>query len=139
MKNPGFKVRLIRLFFLGSTAVAATAMAKSPENGPAKRPASRTKPQIIYHLPPTSNYAAMLHSQAKTQNNELPVDSSMPTSLQISNANANTAAQQQPTPSPVEERRVKPKLKVNRSPVHARSVAGPPGRGNPHGNKSHKK
>jgi hypothetical protein len=139
MKNPGFTVRLIRLLIIGSTAVAATALAEPPDSGK-KAAASRTRPQIIYHLPPASNYAATLHSQAKTQNNELPVDSSMPTSLQNANTNAN-AAQQQATPRPpVQEQRVRPKVKANRSQVSPRSFARPPGHGNPHGGgKSHKK
>jgi hypothetical protein len=138
MKNPGFTVRLIRLLFVGWTAVALTAMAEPPDNG--KKAAARTRPQIIYHLPPASNYAATLHSQAKTQNNELPVDSSMPTSLQSANSNAN-AAQQQATPRPTApERRVQPKMKANRPQASPRSFARPPGHGNPHGGgKSHKK
>ena len=52
----------------------------------------RAKPQIIYRLPRTSSYAATLHSQSKTQSHPLPIDSTMPTSLQMSRAAANEAA-----------------------------------------------
>jgi hypothetical protein len=136
MKNPGFKVRLIRLFVIGSIGMAVNAIAEPPETG---APRSRTRPQIIYHLPPAPNYAAALHAQAKRQTNDLPVESEMPTSLQMSRGNAN-AAPPQPSPTPsFSEPRVKPKLKANRSQVHPRSFARPPGHGNPHGNKSHKK
>lgn len=55
-------------------------------------PSPRAKPQIIYRLPRTSSYAATLHSQAKTQSHPLPIDSSMPPSLQMSRAAANEAA-----------------------------------------------
>src|SRR4029077_9451444 len=68
-----------------------------------KMPApARTKPQVIYHLPPSSNYAATLHSQAKSQSNALPIDSTMPTSLQISApaANADPQPQQEAVTSP---------------------------------------
>jgi hypothetical protein len=64
--------------------------------------APRVKPQVIYHLPRSSIDAAALHAQAKAENNMLPIDSSMPTSLQLarSNANAAAAAAQTPTPGP---------------------------------------
>lgn len=55
-------------------------------------PSPRAKPQVIYHLPRSSSYAATLHSQAKTQSHPLPIDSSMPLSLQMSRAAANEAA-----------------------------------------------
>ena len=55
-------------------------------------PPPRAKPQVIYHLPRSSSYAATLHSQAKTQSHPLPIDSSMPPSLQMSRAAANEAA-----------------------------------------------
>lgn len=55
-------------------------------------PPPRAKPQVIYHLPRNSSYAATLHSQAKNQSHPLPIDSSMPPSLQMSRAAANEAA-----------------------------------------------
>ncbi|MDP9004491.1 MAG: hypothetical protein M3N12_06820, partial [Verrucomicrobiota bacterium] len=61
--------------------------------------APRVKPQVIYHLPRSSNDAAALHAQAKAENNMLPIDSSMPTSLQLARSNANAAAQT-PPPGP---------------------------------------
>ena len=85
---------------------------------------------MIYHLPASSNYAATLHSQAKGQSNDLPVDSSMPTSLQISRANANAAAAQAReeavTPPPPEPKVKHPKIQSKGS-----SHSGP--------RKSHKK
>ena len=132
MNNPGFKVRLIRFLFLGSTAVAGSAMAESPDVG---APRNRTRPQIIYHLPP--NYAAMLHSQAKNQNNEFPNENSAPNAPQNSRPALN--ATPQPAPPSFREQRVKPKLKESRSQGRLHSSAKSPGHGNPHGNKSHKK
>src|SRR5205085_2331559 len=38
----------------------------------------KTKPQVIYHLPPASDYAAALHSQAKTPHYAPPADNSGP-------------------------------------------------------------
>jgi hypothetical protein len=125
MNNPVFKVRLVRLLILGSIAVAVRARAESPDPG---APRSRTRPQIIYHLPP--NYAAMLHSQAKTQNNEFSRENSVP-----------NAAQQEPAPpASFQEPRVKPKLNESRPKViQPRSSGKAQGHGNPHGNKSRKK
>jgi len=62
--------------------------------------APRVKPQVIYHLPRSSNDAAALHAQAKAENNMLPIDSGMPTSLQLARSNANAAAVAAQTPSP---------------------------------------
>jgi hypothetical protein len=111
-------------------------VAESPEIGPAPSRRSRARPQVIYHLAPASNYAATLHSQAKRQNNELPIDSSMPTSLQTSHANANAAAAQQQAVAPrVPERNPMPRVRVNRS----HSFGKPSGNGSRHGNHSHRK
>ena len=141
MKVPDFKFKVVPIICAGCVALAATVLAESPETGPSKSAVSRTRPQVIYHLPPASNYAATLHSQAKAQNGELPIDSSMPTSLQMSRANANAAAaqQQQATAPPLQERHVKLKVRSNRSLIRQRSVIHSPGRGNEHGNKSHRK
>lgn len=104
MKNPGFNPKRIWLLCAAFASLAVTVFAEAPDLVPKKAPA-RSRPQIIYHLPPASNSAATLHSQAKGRNNDLPVDSSMPTSLQMSHARANEAAaaaeqQQTPVPSP---------------------------------------
>jgi len=141
MKVPNFKFKLVRIICAGCVALAGTVVAESPDSGPNKSAASRTRPQVIYHLPPASNYAATLHSQAKGQNNELPIDSSMPTSLQMSRTNANAAAaqQQQTAAAPLQERHVNLKVHSNRSPVRQRSSIHSPARGNGHGNKSHRK
>ena len=55
-------------------------------------PPPRAKPQIIYRVPRSSSYAATLHSQSKTQSHPLPIDGSMPVSLQMARAAANEAA-----------------------------------------------
>ena len=143
MKNPDFTLTLVRFLLVASTVTAPSVLlADPPESGGAKG-AARSKPQVIYHLPPASNYGATLHSQAKGQNNTLPIDSDMPASLQTSRANANAAAAQEhqtPAPTPYfQERSPQPKLKSNRSPGRSRSFSKPSSRWNPHGNKSHKK
>ena len=147
MKDPGFQLILARLIFAASLALTGAVCAQPPDQGPNKKPVARSKPQVIYHLPPSSNYAATLHSQAKSQNNDLPIESDMPTSLQISRANANAAAaqarqeaarQEAATPSPHQESKItRPKGPSHRS-MHSQSgkTRGP---ARPHGNKSHKK
>jgi hypothetical protein len=138
MKDPGFKPKLVWLVATVSVALLGTVAAQPPETGTNKSRSTRTKPQVIYHLPPASPYAATLHSQAKGQNDELPIDSSMPTSLQTSRTNANAGQQQTPTPA-LQQPLERPKVKLNRPPARSRSFAKPPGHGNPHGNKSHKR
>jgi len=81
MWGPGFVMR----------AEQPPAMTPPPAEAKTARP-PRAKPQIIYHLPRSSSYAATLHSQAKTQSHPLPIDASMPPSLQMSRAAANEAA-----------------------------------------------
>jgi hypothetical protein len=87
---------LIAVAAIWAPAFAAQAEqppAMSPPPAEAKTaPPARAKPQIIYHLPRSSSYAATLHSQSKTQSHPLPIDSSMPLSLQMSRAAANEAA-----------------------------------------------
>jgi hypothetical protein len=94
MKSPGFQHRWICFSGIALLALTAAVLAQPPDPSSTKKPVARPKPQVIYHLPPSSDYAATLHSQAKGQNNDLPIDSSMPTSLQLSRANANAAAAQ---------------------------------------------
>lgn len=144
MKIPGFTLKLVSVVTAGFSAWAVTALAQPAGTGPNKN--GRSRPQVIYHLPTASHYGATLHSQAKGQNYELPIDSDMPTSLQNSRANANAAAQQQqtqtPTPAPppsLQEPSAKPTLKANHIHARPRSFAKPPGVGNSHGSKSHKK
>jgi len=135
MKHPGFQNKPAWLLWVALLALTGTVLAQPPETGPNKTPAARTKPQVIYHLPPSSNYAATLHSQAKGQNNDLPIDSSMPTSLQMSRANANAAAAQaQPeaaTPPLKEPSGKLPKLQSKRS-FHSKPSVKAKGRGNSH-------
>jgi hypothetical protein len=129
MKNPGFHCRSVWLGWAALLALTGVVVAQPPDAS-SKKPVARPRPQVIYHLPASSNYAATLHSQAKGQSNDLPIDSSMPTSLQISRANANAAAAQAReeavTPPPPEPRVKRPKIQSKGS-----SHSGP--------RKSHKK
>jgi hypothetical protein len=111
MKNPGFNYISFGLgwaMLLGLTGV----LLAQPPDASKKKPVAGPRPQVIYHLPSTSGSAATLHSQAKGQINDLPIESGMSTSLQISRANANAAAAQAReeavTPLPP-GRRVKPR------------------------------
>lgn len=139
MKNPGFHYRLVHLGCAILFALSPMLRAEPPANAPdvksVKGPnPGRTKPQIIYHVRPASNYAATLHSQEKTQNNELPVDSSMPTSLQLSRSNANAEARSQQQEAVIEQRRQKrPKIQKShgRRPQFSVKSKG-------HGNRGHK-
>ena len=132
---------------------SSTARAEQPPAPPAPAELQtaappRVKPQVIYHLPRTATYAATLQSQAKGQSNALPIDSSMPISLQISRAAANAAAAQaerEPSPSPSDKQNAAPpgeapprKLKQPKAQMQRHFA--PPGRGagNSHG-RSHKK
>jgi hypothetical protein len=135
MKNPGFQNKAVWLGWVALIALTGAVMAQPGESSPKKAPASRTKPQVIYHLPRSSNYAATLHSQAKGQNNDLPIDSSMPTSLQTSRANVNAAPAQMEaiTPPPKEPAGKRLKLESNR-PFHSKPSVKAKGRGNSHGN-----
>ena len=141
MKNPGFQNKPVWLLWVAFFALTGTVLAQPPETGPNKTPVARTKPQVIYHLPPKSNYAATLHSQAKGQNNDFPIDSGMPASLQMSRANANAAAAQAQqaagTPPLKEPNGKQPKLQSKRS-FHGKPSVKAKGRGNSPGN-SHKK
>jgi len=99
MIRPHFHYRLCVLVALAAiwgpsfVAHAEQPPAMSPPPAEVKTaPAPRAKPQIIYHLPRRSSYAATLHSQAKNQSHPLPIDSTMPPSLQMSRAAANEAA-----------------------------------------------
>jgi hypothetical protein len=137
MNNPAFKLLSIRLVGMVLLASTVTLRAESPDNRSNK---TRTKPQIIYHLQPSSPYAERLHSQAKSQNNDLPVDSSVPMSLQTPHPNPNPAAAppQSSTPPPPEHI-VTPRMRSTRSQSRPHSFAKPSVHGNGHGNHSHKK
>ena len=84
---------LIVLFTMwGSSFVAGAEQPGPPPPAVKTVPPPKPKPQIIYHLPRDPSYAATLHSQAKNQSHPLPIDNSMPPSLQMSRAAANEAA-----------------------------------------------
>jgi hypothetical protein len=97
MTFPRLRSRLSVLIAL--TAICGASSVLRAEQPPAMTPAPaeskaapppRARPQIIYRVPRTPSYAASLHSQAKTH--PLPIDNSMPPSLQLSRAAANEAA-----------------------------------------------
>ena len=84
---------LIVLFTMwGSSFVRGAEQPAPPPPAVKTVPPPKPKPQIIYHLPRDPSYAATLHSQAKNQSHPLPIDNSMPPSLQLSRAAANEAA-----------------------------------------------
>lgn len=127
--------------------------AMSPPPAEAKTaPPPRAKPQVIYRLPRSSSYAATLHSQAKTQSHPLPIDSSMPPSLQMSRGAANEAAaraqqeqqlqQQKQAPkvtSPSQQRIKRPKLHSRPPQMRKHGPGKARGPGSSHGKKSGKK
>src|SRR3954463_10650349 len=115
MRNPGFQLSLVPFVCAFLFALSTILRAEPPTNAPVVQqskvsPVARTKPQIIYHVRPASNYAATLHSQQKTQNNDLPIDGDMPTSLQLSHSNANAEARAQQEAALIERNRTRPKI-----------------------------
>lgn len=131
MKNPGFQISLVRLVWaLALTVVLCPTLRAEPPTS-----SRSTRPQVIYHVRPMSNYAATLHSQAKTQSNEVP--SEVP--IQPPRVNANTLPLQQPPAivAPPKQRTVG-RPKIQRSQTTRRPDSGRP-KGNSHGNKSHKR
>jgi hypothetical protein len=148
MKNPGFQQKVVWILAAALFAVGGPGFAQPPESSPNTRAVARSKPQVIYHLPPSSDYAARLHSQAKGQNNDLPIDGDMPTSLQMSRSNANAAAakaRQEAATAPPPEQRPQPRpQQVKRPKAQSVRAAKPPSmkaKGHGHGGpkKSHKK
>jgi hypothetical protein len=141
-------IAFVAIWGLGSAAPAEQPPAASPPAESKSTSAPRAKPQVIYHLPRTSTYAATLHSQAKGQSNALPIDSSMPTSLRISREAANAQVQEEPAASPGNAKSTEAarqstlkRSKVPSNRPHLRTHPSPKGRGpgnSPHG-KSHKK
>ena len=151
MKGPVHYISLFAagLFLLGG--VAAHAEPPAAQTDAAAKPVviPKSKPQVIYHLPRSASYPATLHSQAKNRTDLLPIDPSMPTSLQLSRSAANAAALQAeaeaantPAPSSDDSVAPRPKRTVKRSPAKGPRVhAVSPGRGhgNPHPGKGRKK
>jgi hypothetical protein len=138
MKNPGFQSSLVwfvcAIVFAFSVELRAEPPPSAPTVQPSKAPpGTRTKPQIIFHVRPASNYAATLHSQEKTRNHDLPIDEDMPASLQLSRSKANAEARAQQETA-VRERTEK------RPNIHRYHVQRPQFSAKPkgHGNKGHK-
>jgi hypothetical protein len=154
MNAPRFHRRLVRLVLPALLSlVVSSALAEPPanphENANKNPPSARSKPQVIYHLPPSSAYAATLHSQAKRPGNSLPIDSSMPTSLQMSRAAANSAAEAQPEQAPSSNSSESENASVRKRVVKSKATSShTPARSRPsvkskapaiHADKSHKK
>jgi hypothetical protein len=132
MNSPEFHHTLAR-FGCGAALLALTPMvwAESPEK--ASKKGARSQPQVIYHLPSSSNSAATLHSQDKGQTNDIPAEG-MPTPAQRSRENASGAG----TPPPQETSVKPPKVQSDRSRSQPHSRK-PKEQGNSRGPKSHKK
>jgi hypothetical protein len=138
MKNPAFQFSLLSFACATLLAFSVELRAEPPASPPDVQatkvaPGTRTKPQIIFHVRPASNYAATLHSQEKTRNLDLPIDENMPTSLQLSRSNANAEARVQQEAAARERTQKRPKIRgtqVKRPPSSVKS--------NGHGNKGHK-
>lgn len=111
-------IALAAIWVPASFAQAEQPPAISPPPAQVKTaPPPRAKPQIIYRLPRNSNYAATLHSQAKTQSHPLPIDNTMSPSLQMSRAAANEAAareQQQQQLKQQQQQQTAPKVNSSR-------------------------
>lgn len=151
---PHLPFRLLALIASAAISGAGSmASAEQPPVAPAPDelktvPRPLVKPQVIYHLPRTPAYVDTLHSQAKRESNSLPIDSSMPTSLQISRAAANAAAaqaEQGPSPSPSDKQNAAPpaegpRRELKQPKIRVQRHFAPPrrGSGNSHG-RSHKK
>jgi hypothetical protein len=131
IRNVGALVIGIALMLIVSVARGESpAAAPAPDGSEVKKAvtgaAPRVQPQVIYRLPKSSqDAAAALHSQAKAENTMLPIDSSMPTSLQLARSNANAAAAAAQTPSPASS----PQLQLQDTGVrkqHSNSVTARP-------------
>ena len=108
-----------------------------PETRTAKTPSgTRTRPQVIYRVRPASNYAATLHSQEKTQPNDLPVESSVPASLPHPRENANLPAPEaRPRQEAAERHGSSRRPKVQKKQMTRPSMSV---KSKGHGNKGHK-
>jgi hypothetical protein len=129
MKNPGLQFRLVRLVGAIFLALSSGVRAEPPPG----------KPQVIYHVRRTSNYAATLHSQAKNPNSEFPVENNPSTSPPIPRPTVNPPAAR----PEVQPQRQAPasKRNINRPKIQKNQFARPPRsmKATGHGNKSHKR
>jgi hypothetical protein len=118
MKNRGFQFRSAWLVRAALLAVSGAVLAQPAEKTANKPAAARTKPQVIYHLPSSSDSAATLHSQAKGQNNSPPAEGpSVPPQISRGgpSASASPGRQEAATPTPKEQRIKRSKPPSNRS------------------------
>jgi hypothetical protein len=144
MKIPGSHNKLIWLACV-TVSLAVPGVAQPPDKPPGKRTPSE-KPQVIYHVRPTSDYAATLHSQAKGQNNDVPAEGGKSPSVEPPRPNPVVPAPETRRPlesvqqgPEIEQRHVKqPKAQSNHV-VRPHAFKPQKQHGNPHGGKSHKK
>jgi len=116
--HPRFSALIVLLAIWAPAFIAQAEQPPAVSPPPAQvkvAPPPRSKPQIIYWLPRNSNYAATLHSQAKTQTHPLPIDNSMSPSLQMSRAAANEAAAREQQQQQLQQQQLQQQPKVNSS------------------------
>lgn len=138
---------LIALAAIWAPSFAAQAEqppAKSPPAAESKAaPPPRAKPQVIYHLPRTSSYAATLHSQAKGQSTPLPIDNSAPPPPASGPNEAAARAPQEQSASPrnpSRQQKIKrPKFQSKQPQMRKQGPGKGRGPGDSRGNKSRKK
>jgi hypothetical protein len=125
----------VTILLSGLTVRMVVAQPPQPESSPTgKQPveakelkSERQKPQIVYNLGSASRETAeALHAQSKAADMSLPIDGSMPISLQVARANANAnaaAADAAPraVPAPAPSAAESPEAKHNKSPRRARA------------------
>ena len=112
--HPRFFALIAIVAILGPVYVAQAEQPPAMSPPPAQvkpAPPPRSRPQIIYRLPRSSNYATTLHSQAKTHGHPIPIDNSMSPSLQMPREAAAAREQQQqtaPKANSSRQQRIKP-------------------------------
>jgi len=142
MRIPRLQISFVRLVGAMIFALAGTLHAETPPNSSETRAVktqrARTRPQVIYHVRPASNYAATLHSQEKTETNELPVDRGTAPSPQVPRENPNppaVGAMPRPEAMPKQRPGTRPKAQkkqMARPPMSVKS------KGHGHSGKGHK-
>jgi hypothetical protein len=114
--HPRFSALIAMVAIWGASYVAQAEQPPATPPPPAEgktAPPPRTKPQIIYRVPRSSNYATTLHSQAKTQGHPLPIDSMSPPQ-QMSRAAANEAAAREQQQQQQKQQQTAPKANSSR-------------------------
>ena len=145
MKFPGSHNKLAWLACVTLLALAAMVIAQPPEK-PKAAPTPPPRPQVIYHVRPTSDYAATLHSQAKGEGSDVPAEAARSPTVEPTRPNPVVPAPE--TRGPSELVRQAPAVEqhhLNQPKAQSNQVVRPHGfkpqkqHGNPHGGKPHKK